>query len=717
MYYDKQILAIDAHGGFLLAIYFPKHKIGGEITLETGHAYFGYGHIDKPQSLHDITSMCCPERMPSSEEKNFLLMMASGQAELAHKNPGSTMSKHYRENAWRYQYQADLAESNTKHVPRNVLSSLNGKLALGIELHHEHGPGAGLLRFIDIQSGEILNEKTGTGAAAPTLINPHTMAVDGSALLLTAQSTLGFGGSSKFAELQLPKLNSGVSLTQVSPMASFCSAQGMWIAVDDKVHLIEIGTAKLIRSLPLPKGAYNWTAQLSTDKLILAFCGGSGLISVLDLNTTEVRNYFPHRGCKRDDIASVRLSANGEWMLSRILRRKELMITRMQDGVSWQVGELNDQSIVEKEEDEFRSLSEIPAAFAFIGSRILVSDSHEVRELEYREPEDKRGWFVSEQGKPGARAPIKISAKASLEKMLKAAKLENLKDSIERHYSPALNIKTKSSKKSGWSMPDKRGAPALGVSRFGGWPDLPPNTAWPMWQQRPMSFLAQINLREVHATQPDARVPKQGLLLFFLGCNSESYDNPVLNKTTYMIDMLLGMESSDNSGWKVIYAASDADLHRTPYQESPGPDCFSPCMLSFKRGGMALPDEYSAAYEHIAFKPDELDNYNELINLLMTDDMEHQLMGYPSLIQFTPPDMQCELASNGRDPFKFPEQGSDEYKQLVENASDWGLLLQLTSDDNTNYLWGDAGNLYFYGKRSEMENGNFSNTWVCYESH
>jgi len=470
-------------------------------------------------------------------------------------------------------------------------------------------------------------------------------------------------------------------------------------------------------TFPLPKGTFGWTAEVALENQMIAFAGDKGQISLLDLKTGHVKKYYPHRGCKRDDFATVKLSANGDWMVSRIVRQKEVMITRLDDGVSWRAGELNDEVIDEKVEGEFRSQSHIPAAFAFVSSRLLVSDAQMVRELDFKEPLDKNTIFVSEQGKPGARIPIKIPPKATLEKIIKAAQLEQLGGEIKKYYSPAVKLKTKKSKKSGWLMPDKKGAPELSVSRFGGWPDLPQGVDWPMWQDRPMSFLAQINLEDIHASQPDIRLPKQGLLLFFLGCIDDTYDNDACQCETYMVDPMLGTESTQKNAWKVIFADPNTPLQRTKFQGQPGPDMFAPCLLGVSRGGMPLPDEYTAAYVNIPFDQKERDNYNEVVDLLSSEDWQNQLMGYPNLIQFTPPDIQCELAATGNDPFSFPSEGSDEYKHLVKAASDWGLLLQLTSDDKPGFLWGDAGNLYFYGKRSEMEQGDFSNVWINYECH
>ncbi len=37
----------------------------------------------------------------------------------------------------------------------------------------------------------------------------------------------------------------------------------------------------------------------------------------------------------------------------------------------------------------------------------------------------------------------------------------------------------------------------LGASKFGGAPDVPAGFEWPKWNEKPLGFLAQINLEEV----------------------------------------------------------------------------------------------------------------------------------------------------------------------------------------------------------------------------
>ncbi len=67
-----------------------------------------------------------------------------------------------------------------------------------------------------------------------------------------------------------------------------------------------------------------------------------------------------------------------------------------------------------------------------------------------------------------------------------------------------------------------RGAPSRakvtpGATRFGGLPDVPPAFEWPVHAQGgPMAFVAQVNLKQVHAVWPDSGVPAQGLLSFFV---------------------------------------------------------------------------------------------------------------------------------------------------------------------------------------------------------
>jgi hypothetical protein len=57
---------------------------------------------------------------------------------------------------------------------------------------------------------------------------------------------------------------------------------------------------------------------------------------------------------------------------------------------------------------------------------------------------------------------------------------------------------------------------ALGVSRFGGRPDLPRGHRWPQHGEVPMAFLAQLRCDELVAALPDSDIPSSGMLVVFV---------------------------------------------------------------------------------------------------------------------------------------------------------------------------------------------------------
>lgn len=64
--------------------------------------------------------------------------------------------------------------------------------------------------------------------------------------------------------------------------------------------------------------------------------------------------------------------------------------------------------------DGFTARNTIIAGFGFIGTRLLIGDDEFTWEVVLDEPDDKS--LV--QGRPGARVPIKLPAKASFEKII-----------------------------------------------------------------------------------------------------------------------------------------------------------------------------------------------------------------------------------------------------------------------------------------------------------
>ena len=715
MYYQRQILPLDDHGHFLLAVHFQRHKVGGECTRESGHACFAHGHVDRLIELAEVTDMFCMRRKASRLEALQSALMANGQRRLA-RSESSGPGLDYTSNAHQFEYQAMLARQDALFVPRTILASSTGVVAAGTECEKAPMNAKGVLRVVDLSIGKVIGEqREKRWPDAQSLCYPKALAHDGTALVTMDQRTRSARGIG-FAEFSVPKFRRGAPIEQAAPLAEFRPMRHGWIAVDETIRVIAQGSGRVLRRFEVPRGAWGWTATTAQHCPLVALAGDKGQISLVDLDSGETSTYFPHRGCKRHEFADVRLSADGVWMASRIRNGSALMVTRLEDGLCWCVAELTDEHIEEYVKQDFTSSSHIPAAFAFIGERLLASDaSAQVRELDLH-ASPVAASFIAEQGKPGARVPLRISARSRFDHLIKKAKLDRVRPQLLEQYSPAVRIRGRKPKKSGWSGPGKRGAPALGTSRLGGWPDLPGNDPWPMWEGRPMSFLAQINLGEVHTVQPNVRLPKDGVLLFFLGCSDEVYTSDEWGRETYMVNLPIGAGPDKTHAWKVIYARADAQLERLAYPKDPPPELWAPCEVRMTRGGLFLPDESTAAYDSIAFEPEERDNYNEVIDLLAEAEAHHQLMGFPSLIQFTPPELECALAAAGKNSSRLPKPESAAWRELLREASEWGLLLQLTSTDQPEFLWGDGGHLYFYGKRSEMASGDFSNVRVIFEN-
>lgn len=705
MYYEKNILQLDDDGHFLVATHFRQHSVGGEATRESKHVYIAYGHIDSLDSMTDITEKICIDRPANKDEEKHFLQISTAQKKMGHD-----------EQAWNYAHQASLATRPAQFVPRSVMSSNNGIILFGIECKSSSGLGSSYVAYktFDINNGKLTEFNKSFWPFTKALASPKSLSCDGKVVIGLDVSK---PSKPRLAEQKLSDKKIVTLFEQVQPISTFVALKGFWVALnEDYVYRFNYGDGEETVRFKSPKGILPWSAEPAINGSLVAVSGNKGLVCVIDAKTGEIKKYYPHRGCKRDETATVKLSGNGKWMASKTYMKSELVVTDLEKGISWKVADLSSQTVVEKESEGFRSESIIPAAFGFVSSQLLVSESDGIDILSLVEPDNHTLAFVSEQGKPGARVPLKLTPKAPIEKIIKQAKLERVSELVKGLYYPACKLISKKPKKSGWYMPERKGAPTLGESRFGGWPDLPSKGQWPIWNDRPMGFLGQINLAELSAVQCDIRLPKDGLLLFFLGCSEDTYDSEHFDQECYMVDILLGTKPGDKGGWKIIYVKPGIPLERTVYKGKVLPEVFAPSMLRVMKGGLTLPNEETAAYDCIDFNAVERENFNEVLDLISEELPENQVSGYPNLIQSMPPEVSCHLASLGQDPFSTPKTDTSEYKKLMKHASEYGLLFQFTSDNNPGFLWGDGGHLYFYGKRKEMELGNFDHCWVFYEN-
>jgi uncharacterized protein YwqG len=78
-------------------------------------------------------------------------------------------------------------------------------------------------------------------------------------------------------------------------------------------------------------------------------------------------------------------------------------------------------------------------------------------------------------------------------------------------------------------------------------------------------------------------------------------------------------------------------------------------------------------------------------------------------------ELECQLASRGvyvgnPDGYQDPRRA-----ELEAGAAEWKLLLHLDTDDDTGWMWGDVGTLYYWIRESDARRGDFSTVWFSYQ--
>lgn len=267
---------------------------------------------------------------------------------------------------------------------------------------------------------------------------------------------------------------------------------------------------------------------------------------------------------------------------------------------------------------------------------------------------------------------------------------------------------------------------AIGSSRIGGLPDLSVDVDWPRRRGRPLDFLAQIDLAEAAAISRLPGMPLEGRISFF-------YDEQ---------DQPWGYDPEDGDGWKVLYSAEPPSSLRRMEPPAAAPDPGKPRGLLARllgRGSAVSPLgpvepflPYAVRFEQESTLPDaygifadSLEDDDELWDRLeeIQEEVEpedngpyHRFGGHPSAIQGDMK-LECQLVSNGLYCGDGNAYDSSRGRALAAAADDWQLLLQIDSDHYAGWMWGDAGRLYFWIRRQDLEARNFEKVWCilqCY---
>lgn len=257
-----------------------------------------------------------------------------------------------------------------------------------------------------------------------------------------------------------------------------------------------------------------------------------------------------------------------------------------------------------------------------------------------------------------------------------------------------------------------------GTSKIGGKPDLPKDFQWFYYngedykkivENRPLSFLMQINCEEVHKYDKESLLPEKGILYFF-------YE---------LFTMTWGFSPQDRGSAKVFYYDGEIeDLVPADFPEDMEKDCIIPeSKINFESMN-DYPIDFLDYYD-----PDDSDEEMDRKEKEFEKELEElgykadttKLLGHPELIQGEYWE-ECEGVAGkniyyGSAPIKY---GSDEVKKSIkENAKDWILLMQMSELEIGDYglYFGDSGKIYFNIRKEDLKNKNFDDVWLilqCY---
>lgn len=214
----------------------------------------------------------------------------------------------------------------------------------------------------------------------------------------------------------------------------------------------------------------------------------------------------------------------------------------------------------------------------------------------------------------------------------------------------------------------------VGASKIGGRPDLPANLSWPkdlQFPDIPLTFLAQINLRDVPHSVLDIDLPQDGLLSAF----AAPYHMAGLGR--------------------FVWFPPNAELARRSLP--PELDLFPPRRL---KGEIEMTIDSERPEVVRCNSGDELSH-----KAFDGRENEHvvQLGGDPFVIQNSMED-ECD-------------QRAGDKGQFTGEDARWALVLQVDSVDEAEMNWGDGGSVYFFMRVGDLRKRRFERAVVnmqCY---
>lgn len=217
----------------------------------------------------------------------------------------------------------------------------------------------------------------------------------------------------------------------------------------------------------------------------------------------------------------------------------------------------------------------------------------------------------------------------------------------------------------------------IGVSKFGGNPDVPKNFDWPYWAGRPLSFLMQLNIADMNQFREQYFSVQKGILYFFYDPNQ-------------------GGNSSDKNAWRIIYIDEKAsNLKRRTNPSHNRRYTYPNCLITLYQD-VSLPQDPHHIFPDYSYKEiNEIqDSYNEFYSKIFEDSLTHYIskMNLKFLSRRTLWSMRKHFL------FGYPDQ-----IQEIGIWKGWTQLLQFGDDNIMRWRWGGGGFIHFMIKEEDLK--------------
>lgn len=256
-----------------------------------------------------------------------------------------------------------------------------------------------------------------------------------------------------------------------------------------------------------------------------------------------------------------------------------------------------------------------------------------------------------------------------------------------------------------------------GQSRLGGRPDVPRDFEWPRFQDkdddsadanRPLTFLAQVNLADATRYDTEGLLPTAGVLSFFYEMETQEW----------------GFDPRDKGSARVFFFEDPATLRPASVPDDlddwfPDGQAISyrnmvdlPAWLGFTE----LPEEVRRTNPlPVPLTDIEWEDYDAMREEYGApsegdDAVTTKLLGHPDVVQ-NPMEAECEMVTRGMADGAEGEEISQELRDDIEKASrDWTLLFQMGTDSGLEF--GDVGHINYWIKKQDLARRDFDKPWL-----